>query len=150
MRKIEQTDAKQTNRILRNLLNQDEPKQDYPKILLVGAVTIEETTGGHILLYRLFKEYPADKLMVIGSRRSRNPKFPPARLPDVSYEIREEADFFYYRLRRQLSPRYRSIGRWYYELLFRAQLWLYEREIMPLIRAYQPDLILSFTMSFHW
>lgn len=131
-------------------LEQAKSERNYPKVLFIGASTFEETVGTHMLLYRMFKTYPADKLMVIGSHRYRNPIFPPSRLPDVTYEIREEADFFHHRLRRALSPRYQILSRGYYPLLFRTQTWIHEREIAPFVQAYQPNIILSLTMNYRW
>lgn len=38
---------------------------EFPKVLFMGELTIGETTGGSMQLYRLFKEYPAHKFLNI-------------------------------------------------------------------------------------
>jgi len=65
-------------------------EKHLPKIVFIGAVTFEETTGSHLLFYRLFKDYPPEKLMIIGSHKFRNPTFPPSRLPKVIYHLIED------------------------------------------------------------
>lgn len=117
---------------------------NFPKILFIGAITFEEISGSHSFFYRLFTGYPAEKLMVIGSHKSRNPIFPSIRLPGVNYTILEE----YIR-----SSKFNQN-----KILFKLQSYYYiiEQIIKSFNQAKQiakdfaPDLILTLGMDFYW
>jgi hypothetical protein len=54
-----------------------------PRLLYVGDGAVEPTQGGPVLLYRLLKDYPADKLCIAQTRPTR--VIPEHRLPGVAY-----------------------------------------------------------------
>lgn len=122
-------------------------KTKSPKILFIGAITFEETSGSHPLFYRLFKEYPADQLMIIGSHKYRNSKFLMKRLPNVTYHIIESFGIFTFRFpgeKRLLFIRGLNFG------IEVAQMVYYYFRIKKIVKTFKPDSILTLTMDFHW
>jgi hypothetical protein len=120
--------------------------QEFPKILFIGAVTFEEISGSHSFFYRLFTGYPADRLMVIGSHRSRNPIFPPKRLPDVSYIILEEKVGLMKDAPANIS--FFSKLMLYHHIL--KQLQASYDFIEQVAKKFNPDLILTLSMDYYW
>ena len=119
----------------------------FPKIAFIGAVTFEELTGSHILFYRLFKHYPPDKLLVIGSNRSRGENVAPKRLPDVKYYIIEDhipAPKMNYPTSKYALVRFYQ-DHWNYRRFYQY----YQRPIEKEIEDFQPDIILSLTMDIY-
>lgn len=97
-----------------------------PKILFIGAVTFEETTGSSLFFYRLFRNYPPRKLVVIGGEKYENPIFPKARIPQVKYHILGD------------------------EIQHPNELPAYYLKVIDIAKSFNPDLILSLTMGFQW
>ncbi len=120
-------------------------KKTIPKILFLGAITFEETSGSHTLFYRLFKNYPPEKLVVIGSHKSRNPRFPKATLPNVKYHIIKDSESPTITFRR--IPFIRKIKQ---RLYIARLLQFYFQKIEGIIKDFKPDVILSLTMDYHW
>lgn len=108
-----------------------------PRILFVGAVTFEEASGSHAYFYRLFREYPADRLMIVASHKFRSRDFPAHRLPGVQYRILGQ----YARGRR-------------YPLLFQLTLHLEllaaQATARSAARRHRPDMVITLAMDYHW
>lgn len=120
--------------------------QELPRILFIGAVTFEEISGSHSFFYRLFKGYPPDKLVVVGSHKARNPIFPSKRLPGVNYVILEEQ--FDFKEIAPVSNNPFSILRFYYQTL--KQIVKSYCLIRQVAKSFQPDLILTLSMDYYW
>lgn len=101
-------------------------ENQLPKILFIGAVTVEETTGSSLFFYRLFKNYPPEKLVVMGGEKYENPIFPKARIPQVKYHISGD------------------------QIQHPNELFAYFLTAIEIAESFKPDLILSITMGFQW
>ncbi len=119
-----------------------------PKILFIGAVTFEETSGSHALFYRLFENYPTNHLQIIGSHKSRNDNFKECRLPDVEYHILDKepywSDFRFQKGEHFFLIRWANLGMQVFQLFF------YYFRILKIAKSFEPDMVLSLTMDFHW
>jgi glycosyltransferase involved in cell wall biosynthesis len=104
--------------------------ETFPNILLISQTIPQTVYAGSILLHRLLKNYPEDKLLVIGS-----PPHPKAELLSCRYESLEiPLD----RLSRtRWAKIYRSLGS--FNLLPQMQV----SSIKSLLNGFQADLVLS-------
>jgi hypothetical protein len=107
------------------------------RVLFIGAVTLEEASGSHAFCYRLFRNYPADKLRVVASHRFRNQAFPSQRLPGVEYSILRE-----YAKGRRYPPIF-----WLTTMLEYLHAYAVVRSVA---RSYRPELIVTLCMDYHW
>lgn len=122
-----------------------------PKILFIGAVTFEESSGSSPLFYRLFKNYPPDKLVVIGGEKYENPAFPKVRIPDVTYHILgDELSYPNYLFYGRKYKIIRKVNNLFNEFFAKRRLNNYYQKALKITKRFQPDLILSLTMSFQW
>ena len=118
-----------------------------PRILFIGSVTFEETSGSHTIFYRLFKNYPSDCLLVIGSHKSRNPSFPTKRLPKVTYFLTEQLGLPIFRLR---IAKHLPFIRRFHSYISILELFSSFFKIKRIAKSFKPDIILTLTMDVHW
>src|SRR4051812_30278862 len=57
---------------------------DLPRLAIIADVPVERTGGGALLLYRLLKDYPRDRLLAVSNPDATPPRLG-ARLPGVAY-----------------------------------------------------------------
>ena len=107
-----------------------------PRLAIVGDVPVERSTAGALLLYRLFRSYPTDRLMVI--QGSESP--PERRIPNVSYSV----------LRTPGSRLLRTRFARFWSLLLMLAAPLRVEAIRRRIRDFQPDAILTVTNGSMW
>lgn len=130
-------------------------KEMFPKILFIGTVTFQETTGSSLLFYRLFKNYPPEKLVVIGGEKHENPLFLKTRIPQVSYHImgddlQYEGILFYGRRFYAIKVLNNLVNKYFTKYLTQWKLFTYFWKAKKIAKNFEPDLILSLTMHFHW
>jgi hypothetical protein len=113
---------------------------DFPKLLYIGDVPVESTTGGAALLYRLLMTWPVDRLRIVETNLL--PCVPSQRLPGVEYRK------IPIRFRRLLSTRF---GYWWSGHLFRAaKRGKYANVAVIEAAEFKPDAILTVTQSYAW
>jgi hypothetical protein len=113
---------------------------DFPKLLYIGDVPVESTTGGAALLYRLLMTWPVDRLRIVETNLL--PCVPSQRLPGVEYRK------IPVRFRRLLSTR---IAWWWSGHLFRAAKGGKNADVATTEGAhFKPDAILTVAQSYAW
>ena len=113
---------------------------DFPKLLYIGDVPVESTTGGAALLYRLLMTWPVDRVRVVETNLL--PCVPSQRLPGVEYRK------IPVRFRRLLSTRF---GWWWSGHLFRAAKRGKNADAATTEAAeFKPDAILTVAQSYAW
>lgn len=107
---------------------------ELPNLLLIAQTIPQTIHAGEILLYRLLKEYPADKLLVIGP-----PAHPDAKLLQSRYEVvRAPLERFNRTRFRRLAISLRACG------LF-PQINI--RAVTELLGGFKPQIVLSVMQS---
>ena len=113
-------------------------KQELPRLAVVGDVSVEQSTGGQLLLHRLLCDYPIDRLLVIeGNLACADPRL---RLPGVHYKRLS------YMPRRLVNTRFGKVT----HLLTCAILPIVARGIVKRLRAFRPEAILSVSHGHLW
>lgn len=130
-------------------------KDRLPKILFIGTVSFQETTGSSLLFYRLFKDYPPEKLVVIGGEKHESPLFLKTRIPQVTYHIMgdESQDgtvLFYGRRFYLVRVLNNLVNKYFTKFLTKWKVFTYFWKVKKIARTFQPDLVLSLTMHFQW
>lgn len=110
-----------------------------PRIAVISDVGVERTGAGALLLYRLLKDYPADRLRIFY-----NPEYassaPDVRLPGISYqEVR-------YQFSRLLSTRFNPLG----AVAAAYQMQLYTRSIRRSFADFRPQALVSVANGYLW
>lgn len=113
---------------------------DFPKLLYIGDVPVESTTGGAALLYRLLMTWPVDRLRIVESALI--PPSPSQRLPGVEYRRIPVP------LRRLLATRY---GWWWSGHLFRAaRRGTNDASATAALGDFKPDAVLTVAHAYAW
>lgn len=111
---------------------------NLPKLLYIGDVAVESTTGGSALLYRLLQKYPVNRLQIIeGNIAVSQPEF---RLPEVVYQ-----DFTVGKkrlLHSRLTPIYNS-----YLLATATQR---VTRLIKTVEKFKPEAIITVTHGYSW
>ena len=108
----------------------------FPRLLYLADVPVENTYAGGALLYRLLKNYPPWKLLVICP-----PTAPGSRLPGVSYRI--ETDRWWPRLSRtRFSTLYALLLAWW-----RSQRW---KGFEAATASFSPQAVMTVAQSATW
>ena len=114
-------------------------ESNLPRLAVVGDVSVEFTTGGALILHRLLRGYPVDRLRVV-----ENPAFargdPKLRLPDVHYEG------VTYRVSRFVRNRFNPA--WPVAM----SLWIRRRTriVLDVLRDFGPQAILTVPHGYLW
>jgi glycosyltransferase involved in cell wall biosynthesis len=115
-------------------------KLQLPKVAIVGDIPPERTTGGDLLLYRLFADYPSDRLLVVDGPISATNSS--CRLEGVSY------------VRHNYLP---APGRLYSTRFHRAlaAVSLYtsdraSRQLRNQLREFGADVVVTVPQGFQW
>jgi hypothetical protein len=113
---------------------------NFPRLLYIGDVPVESTTGGSALLFRLLADYPKQNLRIMASNLlTQNPS---ARLEGVVYENCDMG------IRRLLATRW---ARWYSEHLFRRAPARGSRLARRLVReTWRPQAVLTVAHGRTW
>jgi glycosyltransferase involved in cell wall biosynthesis len=109
-----------------------------PRLLYVGDVTVESTSGGSALLYRLLEQYPKDRLRIVQNHTFGTK--PDARIPGVTYD---PVSFGKLRI---LHTRFAG---WYSAYLLTGAR-KFHRDLLPLAREFKPDAVLTVAHRFLW
>ena len=117
-------------------------KEGQPRILYAGDLPIEATSGGQLLLHRLFREYPPDRLMVIHSCSHGLGKNPDKEIPGVA-TVRLKSPYI-------PGTRFAPIGH-----LNKWIIYLYDRYIVPgkirrHAKAFRADIIITVMHGYFW
>lgn len=112
---------------------------DLPRLAIIGDAVVERTGGGALLLYRVLKGYPPDRLLVI-----HNPELCPAdvdrRLPGIGYQA------FSYRIPRLVRNRFNPL----WPLVMGKLMTRHTRAIVELVRDFDPEAILTVPHWYLW
>jgi len=109
-----------------------------PNLLYVADVAVEATLGGELLLYRLLRKYPSDRLTIVKSNVGRSS--PEERLPEVEYRSYDFAS------ERLLNSRFTQwYGSW---LHFKAKRIL--TRLSEIVDEVQPEAILTVCHDYAW
>ncbi len=109
-----------------------------PNLLYVSDVAVESTLGGELLLYRLLRKYPSDRLTIAQSNVGRSS--PEERLPNVQYERYAFANT------RLLDSR---LTRWYGSWLHQKAKWV-PSKLKRLVDQVRPEAILTVWHDYSW
>jgi len=109
-----------------------------PRLLYLGDVPVESSYHGSVLLYRLFANYPTDKLLVIETDLARS--LPERRLPDVQYRRQR---LFGGRLSRTRFSKIYSVF-----LMWRARYRV--RQVCRSLGEFRPEAVISVAHGYHW
>lgn len=113
-------------------------RADLPRLAVVGDVAPAATFGGHLMLHRLLREYPPDRLLVIEGNLLTAP--PAQRLAGVQYQV------WPYSLLRLHRTRFRP---WVNAALNLRVRWLVRR-LGRALRAFQAGAVLSIVQGHLW
>ena len=110
--------------------------QTYPRLLIISDVAVELTVAGSTLLYRLFENYPHEKLVICQSAD----KHPERALQNVQYLHldRFSSKFRNTRLNQLVS---------FFD--FFTSLFL-NRKVRKVVQEFDPEHIISVTFRFFW
>ncbi|OUL29873.1 hypothetical protein BV372_22525 [Nostoc sp. T09] len=111
---------------------------NLPRLLYIGDVAVESTTGGSALLYRLLQNYPSDRLCIVEGNITKSQA--DQRLPKVAYETISVGS------NRLLHSRFVLP---YRSCLYLSARWR-SRQLSKLIETFQPDAILTVAHGFSW
>lgn len=110
-----------------------------PRILLISDVSVELTSAGSTLLYRLLEEYPKDRLYVVQSK----PILANRILEGVKYkQISRQSAF----VKRLSNSRFYPVAS-FIEYLSAHRL---HAEVESVVTEFKPDVIVSVTFRFAW
>jgi len=113
--------------------------QTLPRIAVISDVGVERTGAGALLLYRLLKNYPSEKLRIFcspgGSSRT-----PGVRLPGISYQNID------YRFSRALRTRFNPLG----PVASAFQMRLYAGQVLRALEPFQPQALISVANGYLW
>ncbi len=111
---------------------------EWPRLLYVGDVPVEQTRFGSALLYRLLEEYPPERLRIV------EPSYavvqPAARLAGVRYLRLRFGPSRLYRTR--LAPVLDTLA--FYAARIAA------RQLEPLVQQFQPQVLLTAFHGYSW
>jgi hypothetical protein len=115
------------------------PDPPLPRLAYIGYVPVEYSLHGSILLYRLLKHYPKDKLLIIEAGPTAS--LPERRIPDVPYHVRS-----LYRFPRLLKTRFHKSANLFNTLLAPT----HRSPIDQLLQSFRPEAILTVTHDTSW
>jgi len=113
--------------------------RDWPRLAVVGDVSVERTGGGALLLHRLLAAYPADRLLVVHNP-NRARKDDALRLSGVTYR-----DFAYdipWAIRKRINPLWPAV----------AAVWMQRHApaMLEHVRDFGADAILTVSHWYLW
>lgn len=111
---------------------------NLPKLLYIGDVAVESTTGGSALLYRLLQKYPVEQLQIIEGNIAVSQ--PENRLWEVNYQDLNVGNKRL--LHSRLTPIYNS-----YLLATATQKAV---QLIKTAEKFQPEAIITVTHGFSW
>jgi hypothetical protein len=112
---------------------------DLPRLLVMSDVAVERTGAGSLLLYRLLKDYPADRLRIVNNPAAAHPD-PAVRLPGIEYLP------LAYHIPRALRNRFNPF--WPIGVS-----WMLARragEVVRLLGGFVPQVVVSVTHGYLW
>jgi len=110
-----------------------------PRIAVISDVAVERTGAGSLLLYRLLKGYPTDRLWVFYNPGHAS-QTAGVRLPDVRYEPLE------YRLPKLIRNRFNP----FWPIAGSHHVRLHARQVLRALGKFQPEAVLSVANGFLW
>lgn len=112
---------------------------ELPRIVVISDVGVERTGAGALLLYRLLKDYPRDRLRIFG-----NPGYASSaadvRLPGIAYRDVE------YHFSRLLLTRFNPLG----PVAAAYQMQFYAPSIRRDLAGFRPQALLSVANGYLW
>ncbi len=110
-----------------------------PRLLVVSDISVDRTAGGGLVLYRLLRNYPPGKLMVV-SRRTDDWSHPIDRVSGAEYCE------FAYRIPRLLLMRFNP----FWPILMAKYIRWRSSEVVARATAFRPQAVLSVAHDFLW
>jgi hypothetical protein len=116
-------------------------EHSLPRLMYVGRVPVEATSGGSALVYRLLERYPPEKLLIVEDFET--PSMKSHRLPGVQYErLPKPWNRGWHFLRTRLP--------WAFWPLFKAYAGRVANRCETLIQNFRPEAILTVHELFTW
>jgi glycosyltransferase involved in cell wall biosynthesis len=110
-----------------------------PRLAFIADVAVERTGGGALLLYRLLKDYPPDRLLVVS-----NPELaaddPALQIPKVAYRPCR------YRIPRLVRNRFNPA----WPVVLAALMRRHARPVTELVRDFAPEAVLTVAHWYLW
>src|SRR5947209_4962072 len=109
-----------------------------PRLLYLGDVPVQSTYHGSVLLYRLFANYPTNKLLLIETDLARS--LPERRLPHVQYRRQRLLG------RRLSKTRFSKI----YSVFLMLRAPYRVRQLLRSLGEFRPEAVISVAHGYHW
>jgi hypothetical protein len=117
----------------------DQSQEGLPRLLVISDVNAERTGGGALVLYRLLRTYPPDRLLVV-SRPTDNWRGAIERLPEVEYHDLS------YQIPRLIFNRFNP----FWPVVMSKFITRRAPEVLRLAESFRPQAVLSVAHGYMW